>query len=218
MKYLLAAVLLWAGFALQAAESAYVTDQLEVQLRRGPSLQHKIVKMLRSGTPVTVLQQDTKTGYSRIALENGQQGWILTRYLTSQAPAAIRTGDGDKRIAELLEENRLLKEQVRYSKLNPDEAAQYRNDETQRLTTELNAVRQTSANALQIQAERDQLQERVINLERELESAKRGQHALKDSQKQDWFLMGAGVLFGGILLGVILPRISWRKKSSWDSF
>jgi SH3 domain protein len=206
------------ALTLGAAEPAFVTDKLEVQLRKGPSLQHKIVKMVASGTPLTILQQDPVTGYSRVALDSGVQGWILTRYLTKQPPAIAASGENDKRVAELLEENRLLKEQIRYSKLKPDDAAQLLNEETKRLTTELNAVRQTAANALQIQAERDQLQERVIKLERELDSAKRGQQALKDSQKQDWFLIGAGVLFGGILLGVVLPRISWRKKSSWDSF
>jgi SH3 domain protein len=42
---------------------------------------------------------------------------------------------------------------------------------------------------------------------------------LEESTSQDWFLIGAGVLLGGIILGLILPRISWRRKtSSWDSF
>ena len=71
---------------------------------------------------------------------------------------------------------------------------------------------------MQIQEERDRLQERVIKMERELEAASRENYALDRENRQDWFMIGAGVLLGGILLGVFLPRFSWRKKSNWDSF
>ena len=80
------------------------------------------------------------------------------------------------------------------------------------------AIRQASANAIQIQAERDALRERVVNLERELDTLRREKKALDEDQRQDWFMIGAGVLLGGIFLGVILPRLSWRKKSGWSSF
>ncbi|NJD05784.1 MAG: TIGR04211 family SH3 domain-containing protein, partial [Methylococcaceae bacterium] len=69
-----------------------------------------------------------------------------------------------------------------------------------------------------IQAERDQLQETVINLQRDLESLKRAKQAQEADVRQNWFMIGAGVLFSGVLLGLILPRMSWRKRSSWDSF
>lgn len=90
--------------------------------------------------------------------------------------------------------------------------------EVQRLNSELISVRQASANALQIQAERDELQHSVINLERELESTRREKQALDEDQRQRWFLLGALVLAGGLLLGLVLPRFTWRKRSSWDSF
>jgi SH3 domain protein len=31
-------------------------------------------------------------------------------------------------------------------------------------------------------------------------------------------MVGAGVVLIGILAGLIIPRIRWRKKSSWDTF
>ena len=90
--------------------------------------------------------------------------------------------------------------------------------ETARLNSEVIAIRQASANVLQIQNERDTLTEDKRTLVSELDMLKREKNAQDTGNKQNWFLIGAGVLFGGILLGVILPRLSWRKKSSWDSF
>jgi SH3 domain protein len=38
---------------------------------------------------------------------------------------------------------------------------------------------------------------------------------IKRNTQRDWFLIGAGVLFGGILLGLILPRLKLRRRSGW---
>lgn len=221
MKNRVLAVLLLGGFQAFAAEKVYVTDQLEVQVRTGQSLQHKIVKSVPTGAPLTVLQGETANGYSLVALESGERGWILSRYLTTQQPARIQAEENARK-AELLDiENRNLKSQIASLTAGKDSAEKATldlNAETQRLNSEIIAIRQASANALQIQAERDQLQEKVINLERDLEATRREKQALDDSIRQDWFLIGAGVLFGGIALGIILPRLSWRKRSSWDSF
>jgi SH3 domain protein len=41
---------------------------------------------------------------------------------------------------------------------------------------------------------------------------------LKDRTARDWFMVGAGVVLLGILAGLFIPRIRWRRKSSWDTF
>jgi len=47
----------------------------------------------------------------------------------------------------------------------------------------------------------------------------RDNQALDDSSEQAWFVAGAAVLFGGILLGLLLPKLSWRRKTrNWDTF
>jgi SH3 domain protein len=206
-KCVLAILLTLLSLCTQAAQKAYVTDRLEVQMRSGQSLQHKILKMLPSGTTLTVLSSDETTGYSHVALDSGEQGWVLTRYLSGQPVARAQ-------LDECLAANKSFSSELAELK-GAKETAEKAGHE---MNTELIAIRQASANALQIQAERDQLQEKVINLERELEMTRREKQALDDSNKQDWFLIGAGVLSGGILLGLLLPRLSLRKRSSWNSF
>ena len=126
-----------------------------------------------------------------------------------------------QRINELTEENRALKEQVAALSVNRSSSGKTLPEleaEVHALTNELMTIRQSAANALQIQAERDHLHETVVKLERELETTKRAKHALQADARQSWFLVGAGVLLGGIALGLVLPRLSWRKRTSWDTF
>ena len=80
-------------------------------------------------------------------------------------------------------------------------------------------LKQTATNAIQLKQQRDQLQERVVNNERELQQIKREKQALEDSTKQDWFLYGGMLSFIGIFLGLLLPKLSWKRKTSnWDTF
>lgn len=86
------------------------------------------------------------------------------------------------------------------------------------LNRELTELKKTSSNALQIKNERDSLQERVVNVERDLQQLKLENQALKDSANQDWFLYGGGLALAGVLLGFIIPKISWGRRNTWGSF
>jgi SH3 domain protein len=74
------------------------------------------------------------------------------------------------------------------------------------------------SSSAQLRNERDELQERVVNVERDLQQYKLENQALKDTASQDWFLYGGLLSLFGVLLGFILPKLGWRRKSSWDSY
>ena len=90
--------------------------------------------------------------------------------------------------------------------------------ERDQLDRELNELKKTAASSFQLKNERDELQERVVNVERDLQQFKLENQALKDTANQDWFLYGGVLSLAGVLLGFILPKLSWRRKSSWDSY
>lgn len=221
LKTTLFVFILGVPFWAHAEKKAYVTDRLEVQMRSGQSLQHKIIKSVLSGTELTVLERNPETGYSFVRLNGGEEGWILTRYLSDQPVALNQLDEITKKLDGALEENKRLKADLASSesgRLSTDKTAQQLQAEATRLNTELMSVRQASANVLQIQSERDQLRESVISLERELDTLRREKQALDADHRQEWFMIGAGVLLGGVVLGVVLPRMTWRKKSGWGSF
>lgn len=218
---ILCAIVLCFPLTLQAAKKGYVSDQLEVQVRSGASTQHKIIKLLPSGTPVTVLSENEAAGYSLVKLDSGENGWILTRYLSAEPMARELLVEHDRKLEAAMEENKRLKEELtalKTSKDDADKTTQQQRIEIDRLNTEVIAIRQASASALQIQEERDRLQGSVITLERDLETTRREKTALDGDYRQNWFLIGASVLFGGMMLGILLPKLSWRKRSHWDSF
>lgn len=201
--------------ALAAAANpanGFVTDQLQVELRSGQGTRYPVKKLLASGTPLTILDRNPASGYSRVKVESGEEGWVLTKYLSTEPAARGRLEAAEAERRKLEQELVAL----RGGKEVPDPETQ--RAEIDRLNTELIAIRQASTNAVQILEERDRLHQRVIGLERDLETLRREKHALDGDYRQNWFLIGAGVLFGGIVLGLLLPKLGWRKKSSWDSF
>ena len=58
----------------------------------------------------------------------------------------------------------------------------------------------------------------MVSLERQLQTLQQENEGLKDRTARDWFMVGAAVVLLGIIVGLIIPRIRWRKKSSWDTF
>ncbi len=220
-KSLLAVLLLLPCLDAGAGSPGWITDKLEVQLRSGAGNQYRVVKSVLSGTELTVADGSETNGYTRVTLGTGEEGWVATRYLSLAPVAQADREENSKKLAALREENQKLKSELaalQSGKESAEKSSQELNAETARLNSEVTAIRQASANVLQIQNERDQLTQEKVTLESELETLKREKQAMDASNKQDWFMIGAGVLFGGIVLGLILPRLSWRKKSSWDSF
>lgn len=193
------------------ARTAYVTDKIEVPLRSGESERTKIVKMLDNGTLVTVLQESTENGYTYVQSGNGAEGFILSRYLTGEPSARTQLETLTKKLEALQEENKALKV--------AQAGSQELGKERDKLSSELSELQQTAASAIQLKQQRDQLGEQVVAIERELQQLRRENQALTDSSNQDWFLYGGGLSLFGVLLGFILPKISWRRRSSgWDSF
>lgn len=212
MNKALACVAITLAFSgLAQARTAYVTDSVEIPLRSGESERSKIVKMLPNGMLLNVLGDNTENGYTYVQAANGAEGFILSRYLSGEPSARNQLDAANKKLEALLEENKQLKS----SQANSQEIGKERD----KLSADLNELQQTAANAIQLKQQRDQLQERVVTVERELQQLKRENQALADSTNQDWFLYGGGLSLFGVLLGFILPKLSWRRRSSgWDTF
>lgn len=219
IRTLLTAMLL--GIALTAqAETRYVSDELEIAMRSGTSTQHRILRMVPSGTALQVLQHDEASGYSRVRTPSGAEGWVLTRYLMTTPAARERLAATEKKMAELE-----LQTRERMAKLS-DRDREFLNvsqelgqvkDENLKLSKQLADIQRTASSALAIDAENKDLKSRLMQMEREQETLRQENQALRDRTARDWFMIGAGVVVLGIILGLILPRIRVRKRSSWDS-
>lgn len=101
MKKILALMIFFSLASYVSAQSLYVTDSFEITLRTGQGIEHKIVGMLKSGEKIDLLEQGEE--WSKIKRSNGKEGWVLTRFLKTDAPNAaklqILTGKYDSLLA-----------------------------------------------------------------------------------------------------------------------
>ncbi len=204
-----------------AAETRYVSDMLEITMRSGKGTSYGITRMLRSGTAVQVLEVDKTAGYSKVRTSSGKEGWVLTRFLMKGKAARERLAAAEKSLAELELENRKLTTAM--SELTDEKKVLESNlgdleGESRSVSQELAEIKRTASSALAIDSENKDLKSRLVSLERELQTVQQENQSLKDRTARDWFMVGAAVVLLGIIIGLIIPKIRFRKKSSWDSF
>jgi SH3 domain protein len=214
---LVALTLSLAGTGAGAQATRYVTDQLKLEARSGPGTSNRILKMLESGTRVRVV--DERDGWSRIELPGAEEAWILSRYLTEEEPARNRL---DAALAEL---ERMRSEigsgntqlnalQAEVEALREDRDSFASKAET--IARELAELKETASGAVALRERNTRLQEDSVAMKQKLDALREDYLTLRDARGRDWFLAGAGVLLGGMILGLVIPRIRWRRRRSWS--
>ncbi len=95
----------WVGVALglataaPAADRAWVSGEVTLNLRTGAGTQYRIVGVLRTGDAVEVLSRGEK--WTQVRAENGKQGWIRAGYLEAVAPPTVRLVQLEKQVTDL---------------------------------------------------------------------------------------------------------------------
>lgn len=204
-----------------SAETRYVSDQLEVTFRRGPTLSHAILRMLKSGTPVEVLENDAETGHTRVKIANGMEGWILSRYLSAEPDARSQLEKMVKQIDLVNVDEGSIRTQLKAVK-DEYESSQKRlktlESENKRLVEQMESIKKTSANVLLIDEENKELHEKLSTVEERLITLQLENRELENHNQKDWFIAGALVLCGGVFLGLVLPMFSRKKRSRYGDF
>ena len=203
---------------VHAQTERYVTDSLRLEARQGPSTNHRISHMLSSGARVTVLEDDTETGYSRVTLDDGSEVWILTRFLMDEPAARARLAQAQENLTEEHEKARDLASQLETLGRTADEIEQSRSalaTDKKLLQTELAQIKQAAADTLAIQERNQSLDKQLEVVSTDLDAAKQRNRALKERSERDWFIAGAGVLLGGIIIGLVIPKIRWKRRRGW---
>ncbi len=196
----------------------YVGDQLRITVRTGQGNQHRIIKTLRSGDKVEVLEA-TDTGYAFVRTADGTEGWVRSQYLVAEPIARDRLAVAERRLERLGKRVAALKENLAQVKaerarLQEENAALAR--KVAALEKQVEHLNQVAARPIQLDKENKQLKARSLQLENDLQLKIRENQVLKDRSDREWFVIGAAVLLGGILLGLVLPRLRIRRRSGWD--
>jgi len=197
----------WAGPV--QAETRYIVDQAKLPMRSGQSTSHAIVRMLPSGTAVVVLGQ-SDAGYTHIRTAGGKDGWILSRYLMKEPAARSRLAWAEKELSKLhkLEQKKKALESERAQRIA----------DNKQLQNDLARIRKTAANAVAVADENDALKVKTERAEQAFEALRQETRDIRSGAQQRWFMLGGGAILLGILLGLILPRLKFRRKDRWGRY
>lgn len=199
----------------QAQQTRYISDELALDLRSGPGNQYRIQQMLPAGTRVQVLEEDS--GWTQVRLSSGQEGWVLTRLLSSQPSARSQLDQAQQNLERTRARNEELStalEEAQTQLASLDSSLEETSSERDRLDAELSQASQ----GLELYDENQDLRKQVIDLRREIQELSHETERLRGRNDQQWFMVGSLVLGAGLLFGLIIPRIRWRRQNSgWGS-
>jgi len=206
---------------LHAAEVKYVTDVFEVTMRSGTTTSNSIVRLLRSGQSVTILEEDPVSQYSKVETGDGKQGYVLSRFLTD-GPAAREV------LQDLLaryesQQLQVGEQQAEINQLKQSLLQGQGDSEALKITLraseqEFAEVRDAAQNTLSILEQNKRLQTVVDQLREEKTVLSETNAELSDSTQIDWFVRGAAVSLIAFIIGILVTRIRWRKQDSWGSY
>jgi len=195
----------------------YVTDRTQVELRRGPSTEYRILRYLEAGDRVEVLEQNE--GFSRVKVGDGDtEGWIPSASLIAEPIARDRLAAAERNAATARERTAALEEQNRG--LERDLAATRTELEQTKtshgtVSRELADIRTASANVVKLHDDNASLQQRLVQRDLEVEQLTAENGRLTARSNQNWFVIGALVMLGGIVIGLVAPTLRRKRRSDW---
>ncbi|WP_223668650.1 TIGR04211 family SH3 domain-containing protein [Kangiella shandongensis] len=83
----------------------YVSDDIGVVLRSGPTNRYRVIGKITAGTPIKILQSDTANDSTKVQVADGDSGWIRSDYITDEPTVQAKH-------QEVLAENQKLKQQL----------------------------------------------------------------------------------------------------------
>jgi SH3 domain protein len=206
-----------AAQALAQTETRYVTDRTQVELRRGPSTEYRILRYLEAGDRVVVLEQNE--GFSRVKVGDGDtEGWIPSASLIAEPIARDRLAAAERNAATARERTTALEAQNRELERNLS-ATRTELEQTKAshgtVSRELADIRTASANVVKLHDDNTSLQQRLVQRDLEVEQLTMENTRLTARSNQTWFVVGAAVLLGGIVVGLVAPSLRRKRRSDW---
>ena len=193
------------------AETVYVTENYEITMRTGPATDRKIISLVKSGQALTIL--DKGKDWSKVRAQNGREGWVLNRYITTKEPCAMVLDrvrqDYDvlsTEFTDLKEQYQALKSQKKASDTDLSQSQKDR----QQLSTAYAKLKKESAEFLKLKKRHEQVSA-DLEMER-TRSAKLDEEnmQMKRSNVIQWVLTGGGIMLVGFFIGLFS---SSRRKS-----
>lgn len=208
---------LFAFSTIVPAETGYIRDTLYVPLRGGQSQQHQILhRGIKSGTPLELLEENPETGFSRVRMEDGLEGWLPTQYISAE-PTGRKLLQETRAVLQALRAGYAsAKEEIeslRQAATRLEQTNDAVNAKSQALANELNRITRLAANVMEIDSENKGLATENESLQDEIDGLAQANQRLRQAADREWFLIGAGTILLGLLFGFWLSRRIYHRHS-----
>ena len=187
------------AFSANAVDK-YVTENVDIYLRRGPGSQYAYSNAVKAGQKVIELEKSADGKYTRIQLSNGNSAWIESNKLKDQPSFKELVPSLEAQLAE-------YKDKVDNAEKNQQNAIRDYAEKLQKAEQSIESLQAKNNELEQLNKQQDMKLESMLNQ--------------VDDKRRDlivtWFTYGGLVAGGGLLLGLILPAImpGRRKKDRW---
>lgn len=197
-----------------AQQQRYVEDTAMLPLRSEASTASRAVHPgLPSGSPVTLIEGDTGSGWSQVRTREGVDGWIQTRYLRREPGARYQVLTALQTMGQPVDGSVSLTQAI--EQLNGQ--LQAVTTERDKLQAELAEGKQVWSRAGELDSANRELAEEVQSLKSRIDVLQAENRRLTDDTWQKWFINGVWATGVGGLLTLLLPRIFSRRRkySEW---
>ena len=193
------------------AKDMYVGDINKLNLRSGKGIKYRVITTIDPGEKVTV--KSTAGEWTKIDTMDGNEGWVVSRYLTGEKPDSVKIEDLKIQMETLQEqfeiaaiENRKLKEKniTLTTRLNEN------NIKLGNVEKSFKALQTDSKEYLTLKKKYDKIAKEVNDKDAKIKSLKENIDDQYVAMAIKWSLTGAGILLVGFFLG----NRSKRKRSS----
>ncbi|MFH2060104.1 MAG: TIGR04211 family SH3 domain-containing protein [Pseudomonadota bacterium] len=179
------------------AENIYVTGVTKITMRTGKGVEHKIVVMLKSGTKLEVIEH--QSDWSHVRTMGGQQGWVMSRFLTEKIPDALLVDKLNQENEKLISRLSIIEEENKQLII--------KNAALVQIEEKYKKLKQESGEFLELEGKYNMIMEQFNYQKNKIEKLE------NDSNRELklWYLIGPGVLIVGFIFGLSTRR---KKKSS----
>jgi len=218
-------ILLSVSVRVTHADRKYVSDMLLITLRAGEGREYRVIKTLKTDTPVEVLEESED--YLRVRTDEGEEGWVAKQYITSEVPKSViieglkkEASRLNARIEELEKDQASLSEQfevatqrhaakveeLEKNASNSKEEASRLNIKLAQITEKHNTLIDQSKNVVDLISEQKRLRAKNVKLNTSVEHLQKENTDLRNTRRLRWFLAGGGVFFIGWIAGTVLRK------------
>ncbi len=200
------------------AEMRYISDELWINLRSGPGSEFRIIKLLKSGSHLTFIEDDLEKSFTKVTTDKGLEGWVPTRFLVNEPIAfekliltqrelkQTKTDLSELKIKHSEAKKQLASSKRQGNKLNKDNSSQVK---------ELAHIKKISANAIGLNKKNQELMAKSEQFKITVDTLKAENNRLKNSRDLDYILLGGFLILLGLFLGWLLPKISGKRGEGW---